>query len=78
MRQGEKMKRFVLVAITRGDSLIASERVLVAESADRQTLEVLQAERKKEREDFLSKDSLPWWAECSLIDRDEIEEVETV
>ena len=73
-----KHKHFVLISTTRGDELIRSEKKVVATSANREHLEKLKDERAKERTEWLSKNSLPWWVECSVISDEEIQEVEAV
>ncbi len=72
------MKRFVLISTTRGDELISSRRDVVADSADRKTLENLRRSRANERKAYLAAHPLPWWAMAGVIDSEEIQQVESV
>jgi hypothetical protein len=71
-------KSFVLIATTAGGELIRSSQKVIAESANRETLENLRLSRAKERKAYLATHSLPWWVMESVISSEEIQEVESV
>ena len=71
---------YLLISKTFGDDLIDSKKKVIASSEKYETLARLLEERKTEREDWLAKwgEQLPWWAHCSLIEKEFIEEVPSI
>ncbi len=66
---------FVLVSTSTGDELIHSRRNVVMVSDDRAALEAERERRAAERKEWLATHEIPWWAECSVIASETIEEV---
>jgi len=71
---------FILKSETRGDELVPSKTTVIATSEDRSVLENLKGQREKERDGWLANHggAIPWWAECSIIKRETIEEVASI
>ena len=69
---------FVLISTTRGDELFPPKTIPVAVSDDRDFLDVFRDQRALEREKWLKDNPLPWWAECAVVDHEDIIEVPSV
>ena len=66
---------FVVVGTTRGDDLIPPETKTFAGGEDRDAAERERDRLTKERDDYLVKNQLPWWAKAGVIDKFEVKEV---
>lgn len=66
---------YVLVATSRGDDLFGATKTVVMVSLNKEKLEKLILTRAEERNEWLSKNVVPYGAECSITEKEEVVEV---